>query len=153
MASIAAKINEEIKTLRTQKEKTEELKEVIESGMNQLENEISDDKKNTQKDRSFIEKLKRDRDMYQKEIERADANNKKIEEEILSKEKVLKEKENEIFGQKKEVERLNKSIEVLQKERDAYAMQATTAEAKYFYSRDEVKLRDNFIAEFQKQNL
>ena len=42
---------------------------------------------------------------------------------------------------------------VLQKERDSYAMQATTAEAKYFYSRDEVKLRDNFIAEFQKQNL
>jgi len=120
--------------------------------MNQLESEISDDKKNTQKDRSFIEKLKRDRDMYQKEIERADTNNKKIEEEILSKEKVLKEKENEIFGQKKEVERLNKSIMVLQKERDSYAMQATTAEAKYFYSRDEVKLRDNFIAEFTKQN-
>lgn len=69
--------------------------------MNQLESEISDDKKNTQKDRSFIEKLKRDRDMYQKEIQRADANNKKIEEEILSKEKILKEKENEIFGQKK----------------------------------------------------
>jgi hypothetical protein len=48
--------------------------------MNQLENEIDDDKKNTQKDRSFIEKIKRDRDVYQKEIERADANNKNIEE-------------------------------------------------------------------------
>lgn len=47
--------------------------------MNQLENEIGDEKKNALKDRSFIEKLKRDRDMYQKEIERAEANNKKIE--------------------------------------------------------------------------
>ena len=41
----------------------------------------------------------------------------------------------------------------LEKQRDANSFQATSAEAKYFYSRDEVKLRDNFIAEFQKQNL
>ena len=36
---------------------------------------------------------------------------------------------------------------------NANSFQATSAEAKYFYSRDEVKLRDNFIAEFQKQNI
>jgi predicted nucleic acid-binding Zn-ribbon protein len=41
----------------------------------------------------------------------------------------------------------------LEKERDANSVQATSAEAKYFFSRDEVKLRDNFITEFQKQNL
>lgn len=44
-------------------------------------------------------------------------------------------------------------MSALEKERDANSFQATSAEAKYFYSRDEVKLRDNFIAEFQKQNL
>jgi hypothetical protein len=39
--------------------------------------------------------------MYKKELERSEANNKKIYEEIINKEKVLKEKENELFGQKK----------------------------------------------------
>ena len=91
--------------------------------------------------------------MYKKELDRSDQNNKKIYEEIIAKEKVLKEKENEMFGQKKEIEKLNKTIIGLEKERDANSFQATSAEAKYFYSRDEVKLRDNFIAEFQKQNL
>ena len=48
--------------------------------------------KSSFKDKSFIEKLKRDRDMYIKELERSDANNKKIGEEILNKDKLLKEK-------------------------------------------------------------
>jgi hypothetical protein len=38
--------------------------------------------------------MKRDRDMHKKELERSDANNKQIYEEIINKEKVLKEKEN-----------------------------------------------------------
>ena len=58
-----------------------------------------------------------------------------------------------MFGQKKEIEKLNKIRDSLQEERNANSFQATAAEAKYFYSRDEVKLRDNFIAEFQKQNM
>lgn len=105
------------------------------------------EKKNEGKDKGFIEKLKRDRDMYKKELERADSSNKKVEEEILNKEKFVKEKENELFGQKKEIEKLNKEIIILEKERDANSFQATSAEAKYFYSRDEVKLRDNFVFE------
>ncbi len=42
----------------------------------------------------FIEKLKRERDMYIKEVERADVSNKKVLEEILNKEKQVKEKQN-----------------------------------------------------------
>ena len=91
--------------------------------------------------------------MYKKELERSEVSNKKVVEEILSKEKMVKQKENELFGQKKQIEKLNKEIIVLEKERDANSFQATSAQAKYFYSRDEVKLRDNFIAEFQKQNI
>lgn len=91
--------------------------------------------------------------MYIKELERSEANNKKVAEEIINKEKILKEKNNELTGQKKEIEKLNKIRGDLERERDANSFQATSAEAKYFYSRDEVKLRDNFIAEFQKQNL
>jgi hypothetical protein len=41
-----------------------------------------------------------------------------------------------LFGQKKEIEKLNKEIVVLEKEKDSNSFQATSAEAKYFYSRD-----------------
>lgn len=37
-------------------------------GLIQLETEINEEKKNSSKDKSFIEKLKRDRDMYKKEL-------------------------------------------------------------------------------------
>jgi hypothetical protein len=93
----------------------EKLRETINSGLIQLESEINNEKKSTVKDRSFIEKLKRDRDMYIKEIERSEGNNKKVVEEIINKEKVLKEKENELFGQKKEIEKLNKIMSTLEK--------------------------------------
>ncbi len=53
--------------------------------------------------------------MYKKEVERTELSNKKILEEILNKEKQVKEKENELFGQKKEIEKLNKSIITLEK--------------------------------------
>lgn len=61
------------------------------------------EKKSEGKDRNFIEKLKRDRDMYRKEVERTETSNKKILEDIIGREKLLKEKENELFGQKKEI--------------------------------------------------
>ena len=41
-----------------------------------------------------------------------------------------------MFGQKKEIEKLNKIMINVEKERDANSFQATSAEAKYFYSRD-----------------
>ena len=52
--------------------------------MTQLESEISNEKKNAQKDKSFIDKLKRDRDVYERELERAEMTNKKLEEEFKS---------------------------------------------------------------------
>ena len=51
--------------------------------------------------------------MYRKEVERTETSNKKILEDIISREKLLKEKENELFGQKKEIEKFNKQIIVL----------------------------------------
>lgn len=142
-----------VRELLEQKAREEELRDRINEALAQLEQELNREKKSEGKDKGFIEKLKRDRDMHKKELERAEMSNKKVLEEILNKEKGVKEKENELAGQKKEIAKLNKEIIDLEKERDANSFQATSAEAKYFYSRDEVKLRDNFIAEFQKQNI
>lgn len=41
--------------------------------------------------------------MHKKELERAESGNKKVVEEILNKEKQVKEKENELSGQRKEI--------------------------------------------------
>ena len=68
----------------------EDLRDRINEGLAQLENELNSEKKSEGKDRMFIEKLKRERDMYIKEVERADVSNKKVLEEILNKEKQVK---------------------------------------------------------------
>jgi len=101
--------------LNNNKQQLEDLRDRINEGLAQLENELNSEKKSEGKDRMFIEKLKRERDMYIKEVERADVSNKKVLEEILNKEKQVKEKENELFGQKKEIEKLNKTIITLEK--------------------------------------
>lgn len=74
------------------KQELEDLRDRINEGLAQLENELNSEKKSEGKDRMFIEKLKRERDMYIKEVERADVSNKKVLEEILNKEKQVKEK-------------------------------------------------------------
>ena len=63
------------------------------------------------------------------------------------------EKGNEINATKKEIERKNKTINTLEKEKEKYGMVAAKANAKYFHSLEEIKLKDNLIAEFQKKNL
>lgn len=63
-----------------------------------MEREIKEDKKLANEGRRTLEGLKRNRDTLQKEIDRADHNNKRQEEVLLSKEKVVKEKKNELSG-------------------------------------------------------
>ena len=108
-------LSKEIEVLKDKKYQLESKRDVegrlrdrINEALAQLESELNDEKKSEGKDKSFIEKLKRDRDMYKKELERSEISNKKVVEEILGKEKMVKEKENELFGQKKEIEKLNK---------------------------------------------
>jgi len=63
------------------------------------------------------------------------------------------EKTNEINAIKKEIDKKNKKINTLEKEKEKYGMTAAKANAKYFHSLEEIKLKDNLISEFQKKNL
>lgn len=92
--------------------------------------------------------MRRSRDILQKEINRAENNNKKLEEDLLQKVKYLKEKDNELSGLSKEMEKLNKKIQQLDKEKEKYGLQYAQAQAKYFHSLEEIKLKDNLISEF-----
>ena len=100
-----------------------------------------------------MEDLKIDRDLLDTDINKAGTNNKVQEDNLISKKELLLEKTNEINAIKKEIEKKNKNINTLEKEKEKYGMVAAKANAKYFHSLEEIKLKDNLISEFQKKNL
>lgn len=51
------------------------------------------------------------------------------------------------------MDRLNQKIKVLEKEKEKYGLQFSKANAQYFHSLEEIKLKDNLISEFQKKNI
>ena len=121
--------------------------------INELETDITNAKRKALDDRSLIEDIKRERDILLKELNRAENNNRKQKEEKDMKEKLKKEKSNEKSGLHKEQDRLSKKITTLEKEKEKYGIQAAQANAKYFHSLEEIKLKDNLISEFQKKNI
>ena len=48
---------------------------------------------------------------------------------------------------------MDKNISKLEKDKEKYGMQAAQANAKYFHSLEQIKLKDNLISEFQKKNI
>eukprot|EP00825_Cyclidium_porcatum_P005862 TRINITY_DN1287_c0_g1_i7.p1 TRINITY_DN1287_c0_g1~~TRINITY_DN1287_c0_g1_i7.p1 ORF type:complete len:699 (-),score=223.57 TRINITY_DN1287_c0_g1_i7:296-2392(-) len=148
------KINEkDCEDLVNIREKCDEVKEITIQGINLLENQVNFQKKDENEDKITLEELRRNRDILQKDIDRCDNNNKKQLEERIQKEKVLKEKDNELYGLNKEMDQLNQSVKSLEKEKEKYGIQAAQANAKYFHSLEEIKLKDNLISEFQKKNI
>ena len=49
---------------------------------------------------------------------------------------------------KRDIDNKNKNINQLEKEKEKYGMTAAKANAKYFHSLEEIKLKDNLISEF-----
>jgi hypothetical protein len=95
-----------------------------------------------------MEDLKRDRDLLDTDINKAGSNNKHQEEALIQKKELMLEKTNEINAIKKEIDKKNKKINTLEKEKEKYGMTAAKANAKYFHSLEEIKLKDNLISEF-----
>lgn len=79
--------------------------------------------------------------------------NKVQADEIIKNDNEIIEKDKEIIDKKKELDKLQKQIIELEKEKERYGKQAAQANAKYFHSLEEIKLKDNLISEFQKKNV
>lgn len=153
LLKVNSHLKDEILFLKEAQIEAEKLKEVCKMSINELEQDISTAKRKALDDRSLIEEIKRERDILLKELNRAENNNRKQKEEKDMKDKLKKEKINEISGLHKEQERLSKKISNLEKEKEKYGVQAAQANAKYFHSLEEIKLKDNLISEFQKKNI
>ena len=121
--------------------------------MNELEAEVNYAKKIAFDDHTELDEIKRTRDNLLKELNKAETNNRKQADELNNKKKVYKEKDNEISTMLKEQEKKRKSVALLDKEMEKYGQQAAQANAKYFHSLEEIKLKDNLISEFQKKNI
>lgn len=147
------KLVKDNKNLETTIDELERMKELTKNSIHQLEHEIDDARKLAFEDRKTIDDLKRDRDLLQKDITRAESNNRKQGDIVIGKSNELQEKEKEVLALKKEVDLLNKKITFLDKDKEKYGIQAAQANAKYFHSLEEIKLKDNLISEFQKKNL
>jgi len=147
------KLKREIQHVQNQRIEAERAKELAQSSIEQLERVINDTQKLAEEDRKVVEQMKNSRNLLQKEINRAESNNKKQSNDLLVSHKANKEKDNEIVNQSKDVEKLQKKIALLEKEKEKYGINAAQANAKYFHALEEIKLKDNLISEFQKKNI
>ena len=147
------KLKREKEQIKNQKMEAERAKELAQASIEQLERIIDDTKKLAEEDRKLIEQMKNSRNLINKEINRAENNNKKQAGELMISHKANKEKDNEIINQAGEIEKLLKKISQLEKEKEKYGINAAQANAKYFHALEEIKLKDNLISEFQKKNI
>ena len=147
------KIQNEIDALKKERKFTEKIRQLTRNSIYHLEQRVEASRRLGYDDLKIMEDLKRDRDLLDTDINKAGTNNKIQADNLITKEELLLEKQNEINAIKKEIERKNKQINTLEKEKEKYGMVAAKANAKYFHSLEEIKLKDNLISEFQKKNL
>lgn len=139
--------------VKNQKAEVEKEKEIALNTITSLERVINDTRRLATEDRKVVEQLNNARTLLNRELGKAEENNKQQAELSMKAEKLLIEKDNEISNLVKEIERKNKKIAQLEKDKEKYGINAAQANAKYFHSLEEIKLKDNLISEFQKKNI
>jgi len=147
------KLKREVQQTQNQKVEAERAKELAQSSIEQLERVINDTQKLAEEDRKMLDQMKNSKNLLHKEINRAESNNKKQTNELLISHKANKIKDDEIVLAAKDTQKLLKKIDLLEKEKEKYGINAAQANAKYFHALEEIKLKDNLISEFQKKNI
>jgi len=151
--NLQQELENKIEILKGEKAEADKVRDLCKFGINELEKELLEQRKNENEDKSHIEELKRAKELLNKELCRAENNKKKQNEEEEAKRKLIKEKEIELKGLAIEEDKKLKQIAILEREKEKFGIQAAQANAKYFHSIEESKLKDNLISEFQKKNL
>ena len=76
-----------------------------------------------------------------------------INEEFIMLESKAKKLHNKVNGFEIETEKLNHQIKILQDQQQKYGIEASSAHARYYQTVEELKIKNNIIAELQKKNL
>ena len=75
-----------------------------------------------------------------------------LDEEYIMLESKAKKLENQVKGYRIEASKLNKQINILQHQQEKYGIEASTAHARYYQTVEELKIKNNIIADLQKKN-
>jgi chromosome segregation ATPase len=95
-------------------------KEVIINSVHQLDRQVVDTKKLIVEDRHYIDDLKKAKEVLDRDLNKAQDNNKVILDEIQKIEQAIEEKEKEVSAKGKELDKLEKRIQGLEKEKEKY---------------------------------
>lgn len=104
-------------------------------------------------DRKDIENTMREIQLLTKTCVGTDASRRREEQLLFMKSNEHKKIENEITGSKTEAAKISTLISQLERDKEKYAMEASTALTKYTQGLEEVKLKNSIIGELQKKNL
>jgi predicted nucleic acid-binding Zn-ribbon protein len=76
-----------------------------------------------------------------------------IKENFIMLESKAKKLHNKVKGFEIETDKLNMQIKILQDQQQKYGIEASSAHARYYQTVEELKIKNNIIAELQKKNL
>jgi predicted nucleic acid-binding Zn-ribbon protein len=75
-----------------------------------------------------------------------------LDEQYIMIESTSTKLQNQVNGYKIEASKLNKQINILQHQQEKYGIEASTAHARYYQTVEELKIKNNIIADLQKKN-
>ncbi len=116
------------------------------------ENAHKQQKKIIDESEERLEKMRRERQAYGKEIKQKEEKKFEKEEIINDTQNKKKKLQNQVRGYQIEAAKLNKIVNLLEKEQEKYGIDASQAHARYYQTVEEVKIKNNIIQEFQKKN-
>ena len=118
-------VQKKLRQIEDQKIDIESEKDLVKSQVLQMEKEIESAKKEQEKDRKAIEDLTRERDLLNKNLQKAAGATHKQINLVKTHEQSIKHLEQEISNYKEEAGKQRKIIFQLEKERDRYITEAS----------------------------
>ena len=109
-------------------------------------------KRQNENDKKGIEKMIRQRELLTKECAREENDTRSAEESKKMKTNEKKKIENEIEGSRNEAAKIQNLISGLERDKEKYAVESLNANARYYQSLEEVKLKTAQINVLQKKN-
>jgi len=99
-----------------------------------------------------IDVVFRNKEEINRDIRKGEDEEYEVDGELAELHNNLKKLENHVRGYQIEAQKLNRIINLLEKEQEKYGIDASQAHAKYYQTLEELKIKNNLINELQKKN-
>ena len=128
-------------------------KDVAKQNIHNLGKVIEASKRQAEEDRKVIASLEEDSKKMEESVRNVEEDTKKKQEEISEKARTEEHLRSEIKEKEEDAAKQYQDIVRLSKIKEKFGIEASQAMAKYMQCLEEVKLKNNLIAELQKKNL